>query len=337
MKEKTWEEILKDISNRSFSPVYLLMGEEPFFIDLVSEKIETKVLAESERDFNQTILYGRDTDVATIVSVAKRFPMMSEHQVVIVKEAQNLKEKDIDNLESYVKQPLKSTLLVICYKYKTLDKRKTLFKSILKSGVVMDSKKMYDNKLPGWISTYVKNHGYRIDDRSAQLLAEHLGNDLAKVVNEIRKVFISLPKGGEITGKLIEQNIGISKDFNVFELQNALTAKDSFKAFQIVKYFGENPKSNPMPVTMALLYSYFIRILQYHYLKDKSQSSVASELGVNPFFVKDIQAAAAKYPAARLPGIMSDLREYDLKSKGVDNGGADHGELLRELVYKILN
>jgi DNA polymerase III subunit delta len=335
MKEKSWEEILKDISNRSFSPIYLLMGEEPFFIDLVSDKIEAKVLAESERDFNQTILYGRDTDVATIVSVAKRFPMMSEHQVVIVKEAQNLKE--IENLESYVKKPLDSTLLVICYKYKTLDKRKSLYKTILKGGVVMDSKKMYDDKLPGWISTYVKRHGYRIDDRSSQLLADHLGNDLAKIINEIQKVFISLPKGGEVTGKLIEQNIGISKDFNVFELQNALTAKDSLKAFQIVKYFGENPKSNPMPVTMALLYTYFIRILQYHYLKDKSMGNVASELGVNPFFVRDIQAAAAKYPAARLPGIISDLREYDLKSKGVDNGGADHGELLRELVYKILN
>jgi DNA polymerase III subunit delta len=335
MKEQSWEEINKDLGNKIYHPVYLLMGEESFYVDVISDQIENKVLTDTEKEFNQSVFYGRDSDVPTIISVAKRFPMMSNHQVVIVKEAQHL--KDIENLESYVKAPLKSTILVLCHKYKAVDKRKSFYKTVLKSGVVMDAKKMYDDKLPGWISTYVKRHGYKIGDKAAQLLADHLGNDLGKIVNEVKKVFISLPKGGEITDRLIEQNIGISKDFNVFELQNALTAKNTFKAFQIVKYFAENPKSNPMPVTMALLYSYFVKILKYHYIKDKSQANLATQLGIPPFFVKDVQAAAAKYPPSKLIPIMSDLREYDLKSKGVDSASVDHGELLKELIYKILN
>jgi DNA polymerase III subunit delta len=335
MKEQSWEDIHKDLGNKIYHPVYLLMGEESFYIDVISDLIEDKVLTETEKEFNQSVFYGRDADVPTIISVAKRYPMMANHQVVIVKEAQHL--KDIENLESYVKAPLKSTILVLCHKYKAVDKRKTFFKAVLKGGVVMDSKKMYDDKLPAWISAYVKKHGYKIGDKSAQLLADHLGNDLGKIVNEVKKVFISLPKGGEITDRLIEQNIGISKDFNVFELQNALTAKNSFKAFQIAKYFAENPKSNPMPVTMALLYNYFVKILRYHYIKDKSQANMASQLGIPPFFVKDVQAAAAKYPPSKVFLIMSDLREYDLKSKGVDSASVDHGELLKELIYKILN
>jgi DNA polymerase III subunit delta len=335
MKEKTWQDIHTDLKAKIYHPVYLLMGEEPFFIDVISDAIEKKVLTDEEKEFNQTILYGRDTDVPTIVSVAKRYPMMSNHQVVIIKEAQNV--KDIELLEPYVKNPLKSTILVLCYKYKTYDKRKSFYKSVVAHGVVLDSKKLYDNKMPEWISNYVKPKGFKIGDRAAQLIADHLGNDLGKVVNELKKVFISLPKGGEITDKLIEQNIGISKDFNIFELQNALTAKNTFKAFQIAKYFGENPKSNPMPVTLALLYTYFSRILQYHYIKDKSQGDLASELKVAPFLVKDITAAANKYPVAKLISIFSFLREYDLKSKGVDSSGTDDGELLKELIYKILN
>jgi DNA polymerase III subunit delta len=335
MKEQTWSEIYKDLTNKIYHPVYLLMGEEPFFIDVISDNIEKMVLTDSEKEFNQTILYGRDTDVPTIVSVAKRYPMMSNHQVVIIKEAQNI--KDIEPLESYVKNPLRSTILVICYKYKSVDRRKSFFKAVAANGVVMDSKKLYDNQMPAWISDTVKKKGYRIGDRAAQLIADHLGNDLGKVVNELKKVFISLPKGGEITDKIIEQNIGISKDFNIFELQNALTAKNSFKAFQIVKYFGENHKSNPLPVTLTLLFTYFSRILQYHFLKDKNSGSVASELGMKPFLVNEVKTAATKYPPAKVIAIISDLREYDLKSKGVDSAQTDEGELLKELIYKILN
>lgn len=335
MKEKAWREIFEDLKKKIYAPVYFLMGEEPFFIDVISDQIEQRVLDETEKEFNQSVLYGRDVDVATIVSTAKRYPMMANHQVVIVKEAQVI--KDIEQLEGYVKNPLKSTLLVICYKYKTIDRRKSFYKTLVKEGVVLDSKKLYDNEMPGWISNYVKNSGYRIGDRAAQLLADHLGNDLGKVVNELKKVYISLAKGGEVTTNIIEQNIGISKDFNVFELQNAFTEKNALKAFQIAKYFADNPKSNPFVVTIAVLHTYFTRILLYHSLKDKNEANVSKELGIRPFFVKDVKAAANKYPLSKVFLIMSLLREYDLKSKGVDSPNTDHGELLKELTYKILN
>ncbi len=335
MKELSWEEIYKDLRNKVYYPVYLLMGEEPFYIDVISNIIEEKVLSEEEKEFNQTILYGRETDVATIISTAKRFPMMANHQVVIIKEAQNI--KNIENLESYIKNPLNSTILVICYKYKSLDKRKSLYKSLGKTGVILESKKVYDNEMPSWIASYAKRSGYTIGDKARQMLADHLGNDLGKVVNEMKKVFISLPKGEEVTTSLIEKNIGISKDFNIFELQNAIGEKDSLKAFQIVKYFADNPKSNPIVVTLAVLHGYFTKMLVYHSLKDKSQRNVAAELGIPPFFVSALQKAASKYPVPKLLTILSDFRTYDLRSKGVNNGSTSHGELLKELVYKILN
>lgn len=335
MPVQKWEDIIKDLRNKVYHPVYFLMGDEPFFIDVISRYIEDHVLTEDEKNFNQSILYGRDTDVPTIVATAKRFPMMSEYQVVIVKEAQNI--RDIENLESYIKNPLKSTLLVICYRNKTVDRRKTFGKQLEKTGVVLDAKKMYDDKLPAWISDYVKRKGYAIAPPAAQMLADYLGNDLAKIVNEISKIFISLPKGGEISLKLIEQNIGISKDFNVFELQKALGSKDSFKAYQIARYFGENPNANPMVVTLSVIANFFTKLLMYHALDNKNSTHVASELGVNAFFVADYQKAAAKYPPMKIHQIFALLSEYDLKSKGVDNVNTSHGELLRELVFKILN
>jgi DNA polymerase III subunit delta len=335
MKELTWEEIYKDLRNKVYYPVYLLMGEEPFYIDVISGYIEENVLTDTEKEFNQTVLYGRETDIPTIISTAKRFPMMSNHHLVIVKEAQNI--KDIENLDPYIKNPLNSTILVICYKYKTVDKRKSFVKNVGKAGVVMESKKLYERDMPGWITTYVKRSGYVISDKATRMLADHLGNDLGKVVNEVKKVFISLPKGSEITTTIIEQNIGISKDFNIFELQNALGEKDSFKAFQIARYFADNPKSNPFVVTLSLLHMYFARLLVYHSLKDRSQSNVAAELKISPYFVSGVQKAAAKYPVSKLIDIFSDLRVYDLRSKGVNNNSVTHGELLKELIYKILN
>lgn len=335
MKELPWKPIHNNLRKKIYHPIYFLMGDEPLFIDVISSYIEENILDETEKEFNQTVLYGRDTDVPTIVSTAKRFPMMANHQVVIVKEAQHI--KNIEDLERYVKAPLKSTILVICYKYKSIDKRKVFYKELQKAGVVLDSKKLFDNQVPEWIADYVKQHGYKIGEKATQLLADHLGSDLGKVVNEIKKVFISLPKGGEITTQLIEQNIGISKDFNVFELQNALSEKNSFKAFQIVKYFADNPKSNPMVIVLAVLHTYFVKILRYHHLKDKGQANVAAALGINPFFVKGMQMAAGRYPVSKLFSIMADLREYDVKSKGVDSHSATHGELLKELMYKILN
>ncbi len=330
-----WEEVFRNLKNKKYHPVYLLMGEEPFYIDVISKYIEDTVLSEEEKEFNFSVLYGRETDVTSIVSTAKRFPMLSEYQVVIVKEAQNI--KDLEKLESYVKAPLESTLLVICYKYKSFDKRKTFVKSIMQKGVVMESKKVYDSKMPGWILDYLKRHGYKIDPRSAQLLADHLGNDLSKVVNELKKLFISLPKGSSITTDIIEKNIGISKDYNIFELQDALATKNRLKAFQIVKYFSDNPKSNPLVVTLSVLNSFFTKILAYHSISNKSQSNVASKLGMPSFLVQGIQKAAQNYRLEKLYAIFALLREYDVRSKGVNNQSTSHGDLLKELVYKIMN
>jgi len=335
MRDLSWNEIHKDLKNKVYYPVYLLMGEEPFYIDVISRIIEDNVLDETEKEFNQTVLYGRETDVPTIISTAKRFPMMANYQVVIVKEAQNV--KDIEDLTPYFEKPLTSTILVICYKYKTIKKTTRFVKKAGEVGVVMDSKKVYDNKMPEWIADYVRRRGYKIGPKATQMLADHLGNDLGKVVNEIKKVFISLPKGNEITPLLIEQNIGISKDFNVFELLDALGAKNAFKAYQIAKYFGDNPKSSPMVLTMAMLYNYFSKLLLYHSLKDKNRTRLAGELGVPPFLVQGYIKGATNYSPQKLNEIFSHLREYDVRSKGVDNISADHGELLRELVYKILN
>jgi len=312
-----------------------LSGEEAFFIDEISDYIEANVLNEGEKEFNQTILYGKETDVPTIVSVAKRFPMMSDHQVVIVKEAQEL--KNIEDLASYVKQPLNSTLLVLCYKYKKFDKRKTIAKTIAKAGVFFESAKLYENKIPEWINNQLKLKGYTIRPKAAQMLTEFLGTDLSKISNEIGKLEINLPKGTEITDIIIEENIGISKDYNVFELQKALGSKDVFKANQIVTYFAANQKDNPIPKVVGVLNNFFSKLLVYHATPDKSPSNIARALSIVPFFVTDYQKAAQKYPFQKLAQIISLLREYDLKSKGVNNSSTTDGELMKELVFKILN
>lgn len=311
------------------------MGEEPYYIDLISDYIEKNVLDETEREFNLSVLYGRDVDVATIISEAKRFPMMAERQVVIVKEAQNI--KSIEDLEPYVENPLHTTLLVICYKYKSLDKRKSFPKTVAKAGVLFESNKIYDNKIPDWIRDYLSNRKYSADQKALQLLSDFLGNDLSKISNELDKLMINLPEGTQINADHIQQNIGISKDFNVFELNDALGKKDVLKANRIVNYFAANEKDHPIQATISTLFGYFSKILNYHFLQDKSPASAARALGVNPYFVKDYVAAAGNYPPNKIKAIISYLREYDLKSKGVDNASADGGELLKELVWKILH
>ncbi|MFW5792948.1 MAG: DNA polymerase III subunit delta [Bacteroidota bacterium] len=330
-----FDDIIKDLKNKVYHPVYFLMGEETYSIDVIADFIEDNVLDEAEKEFNFTMLYGKDVDMQTVISHAKRYPMMANHHVVIVKEAQNMNK--IDELGSYLDNPQKSTILVILYKYKTVDKRTNFAKKLQKGGVLFESKKLYDNEIPKWITDYVKKQGYSIDPRAVQMLAEYLGADIGKIVNEVGKLFINTPKGSEITLKHIEENIGISKDYNVFELQKALGQKNSFKAFQIVKYFEDNPKSNPNAMILALLFSYFSKILIYHSLKDKSSKNVAAALSVNPFFVNDYITAAKKYPSAKVIDIISLIREYDLKSKGVGNINVSDGQLLKELIYKILN
>ena len=357
MKEVT--QILTDLKRRIFKPVYFLSGEEPYYIDLVSDYIEKNVLDESEQEFNQTILYGKDVDLNTIISAAKRFPMMSEVQVVIVKEAQNLKELgkgssggDDDEeetsskkssgssgnaLAAYLQNPQPTTILVFCYKYKTLDKRSAVYKSLQKNHVFLETKKMYDNQIPDWITSFVQEHKFKINPKASFLLSEFLGNDLSKISKEVEKLFINLKEGDEITTDLVQDNIGISKEFNVFELQDAIAKKDILKANRIINYFSDNEKEHPAIMTLSSLYGYFTKVLLYHFAPDKSKFAVAQTLGVNPFFVDGYAKAAQNYNTAKLKAIFSYLKEYDLKTKGVDNSGVDNGELMKEMLFKILH
>ena len=330
-----FNEILANLSKKVYQPVYFLMGDETYFIDEICDYMVNHVLDESEKEFNQTILYGKDTDVATIISESKRFPLIGTHRVVIVKEAQHIRK--IEGLEVYLEQPQPSTILVICYKYKTLDKRKKFTKELAKKNVLFESKKLYDNQIPDWIQNHLSKHKYSIHPKAAFLLSEYLGADLGKITNELDKLMLVNKKGQEITSDIIERNIGISKDFNNFELNNALGKRDILKSNLIIKHFAANPKDNPLVVTIGVLFGFFQKILLYHTLKDKSKKNVASTLKVNPFFVRDYELAARNYTKGKLVKIISYLREYDLKSKGVNNNSVSEGELLKELIYKILH
>ena len=330
-----FNQIITDLKNKIYYTVYFLTGEEPFYIDEISNYIEKNILSEEEKEFNQTVIYGRDTDVPTIISYAKRFPMMANYHVVIVKEAQEIDK--IEGLTPYIENPLKSTILVICYKYKKIDKRKTFALTVKKHGVLFESAKLYENKIPDWITNYLEQKGYTITPKASLLLSEYLGTDLSKISNEIGKLIINLPENAKITDEHIEKNIGISKDFNVFELQNALGKKDVLKANRITNYFAANPKDNPLYRTIPLLYIFFSKLLIYHQLKDKSRNNVASALSINPYFYYDYQAAARKYSFNKISKIISDLRECDTKLKGIDNVSIKEGELLKELVFKILH
>ena len=333
----TAQEIIKDIKARKLKPIYLFHGEESYYIDLVSDYLEQHVLSDAEKGFNQTIFYGKDTEVMTVLNAAKRYPMMSDYQLVLVKEAQELKiDKATEQFQAYCEKPLSSTILVLCHKYGKFDKRKKVYKILEKTGVVFESASIYENKVPAWIDDFVRDKGYHINPKASALLAEYLGNDLSKVANELEKLMLNVSKTQEIGTKEVQDNIGISKDYNVFELQNALARKDVFKANQIVNYFEANPKANPMVLVMGNLASYFTKILKYHYVVDKSQ--LARELGVSPYFVKDYDLAARNYNYGKTLEVISLLRAYDLKSKGVDStGNTEHGELMRELIYKIIH
>jgi DNA polymerase-3 subunit delta len=331
----TFDQIIDKLKNKIYYPVYFLMGEEAFYIDEISDYIEKNVLTETEKEFNQTVIYGRDTSVLSIISAAKRYPMMANYQVVIIKEAQDVQK--IEELEKYIENPLQSTLLVINYKYKKIDKRKTFAKLIEKKGVLFESKKLYDNQVQAWITNYVSQKGYRITPKANAMLAEYLGTDLGKIVNEISKLVLNVPEKAEINDSLVEQNIGISKDFNIFELQNAIGTKNIVKANQIANYFAASPKENPLVKTIIMLFSYFTKLLIYHQLNDKSKNNVASALSVHPNFVRDYEIAARNYSPKKLADIISLLREYDLRSKGVNNVNTSEGELLREMLFKILH
>lgn len=343
----TFDEIIKDLKNKIYHPVYFLSGEEPYYIDEISDYIESHVLEDHERDFNQTVLYGLDTNIDQILAEARRFPMMADYQVVIVKEAQNLKnliprempDKPEDNqLLAYLLKPQKSTILVFCYKYKSVDKRKTTGKFLVKNTAFFQSEKIRDYHVPNWIIDHVSQKGYKIGPREAAILSEYLGADLGKIVNEVGKLTINLPPGSTIDRNIIEKYIGISKDYNVFEFQDALGKKNFLKAMKIANYFAANPKANPLPMLMANLYSYFSKLLIFHSLKEKNNEKlIASELKIHPFFVKDYQAAARHYSYPKLKEIFEGMRELDVKSKGVGNSGADNSDLMKEFLFRVMN
>ena len=326
--------IVNSIKQGDIKSVYFLMGEEAYYIDAISDFIEASVLTEEEKGFNQMVLYGRDVSIEDIVSHAKRYPMMAEKQVIIVKEAQDL-SRTIENLVGYVENPQPTTVLVFCYKYKSLDKRKKLSKTIAKHGVIFESTKLYENQVPDWIRRVLAGRGYTITPKAAQMLVEFLGNDLGKVNNELEKLQLIIKPGEQITPQLIEENIGISKDFNNFELQNAIGEKDIKKAFAIVQYFAHNPKNHPLVMTIALLYSFFSKLLKYHALTNKGDA--VRVLGVSPYFIKDYQLAARNYPMKKVSGIISSIRDIDMKSKGVGAANVSQGDLLKELLVKIFN
>jgi len=330
------KQLVADIKSGNIKPIYFLMGEEPYYIDRISDFIEKNVLSEEEKGFNQMVLYGRDVTIEDIVSNAKRYPMMSERQVVIVKEAQEL-SRTIEKLVSYSENPQPTTVLVINYKYKKIDKRKALYKSLKKGNVVFESKKLYENQVAEWIRRILSPKGYSISPKASQMLVEFLGTDLSKINNELGKLQLIISKDTQITPEIIEENIGISKDYNNFELRKAIGDKDHLKAFKIINYFADNPKDNPMVVTVSLLFSFFSQLLHLHGLHDKSSRAVASSLRINPYFVNEYLSAARNYPMKKVSSVIAILREFDVKSKGVGANSVPQGDLLKELLVRILN
>ena len=336
--ESTYEGICQDIRSKKFAPVYVLMGDEPFFIDQITDLLLENVLDESERDFNQVMLYGADIDAVTIINAARRFPMMSKYQLIVVREAQLV--RDIEVLASYVKKPLMSTVLVLNHKYKTLDRRKSLATATDKVGVLFESKKIPDYKMPAFITSLMQQRSIGIDGKAAQMLADFLGNNLSRLSKELDKLVLLLPENGakRITPELVEQNVGISKEYNNFELLKAIATKDVLKANRIAQYFEKNPKNNPIQATLPVLFNYFSNLLICYYAKDRSENGLMAALGLRGAFqVKDYVLGMRNYPAMKVFNIIHDIRITDARSKGVDNSSASDAELLKELLYKILH
>ncbi len=330
-------QIFDTLKKKIFSPVYFFYGEEPFYIDELTNYIEKNALDEASREFNQSIVYGLDVSARDVVDLSRRFPMMSNYQVVIVKEAQNI--QDFEQLIDYFEKPSETTILIVNYKYRKLDKRKMLYKKLdaSKKVVLFESSRVYDNNIPGWISERVQVLGHTINPKSISMLAEFLGNDLGRINNELNKLTINLKPGEAITEDLIEQNIGISKDFNVFEFTKALGKRDIFHALRIIQYFEANPKQNPLQMVNVLLYTFFIKALLYHQLKNENKNTIAAKLGIPPFFVNDYRMVAQNYGPSQIKEIISGIRQLDLKSKGF--GATDTGSYgpLKEWAFRVVS
>lgn len=334
-------EILNALRKKEYAPVYFLQGEEPFYIDQISNFIEENAIPEADRGFNQTIMYGKDSTMAQVLGNARRFPMMAEKQVVIVKEAQYLQDFKVEAgremLETYCKQPVTSTILVFCHKYSNLNGTLKLAKVLKKQSVVLTTKSLRDYQLPGWIKSYMDTNGIKANEKAIQMLADHIGTNLERQANEINKLLINVDKSTVITDEHIAKYVGINKDYNVFELQKAIVFKDAVKANSIVKYFGANPKDHhPIPI-IALLYGFFTRVLKAHTAPDKSQKGLASHLKVSPFAIKDYLAAAKNYPMGKVLKNIGFLHKADLVVKGVDSPSLKEGVILKQLVFELLH
>lgn len=327
--------IIGSIKERNFERIYFLHGEEPFYIDLITNAIIEYALEENEKDFNQSIFYGKDSDVQAIIADAKGFPMMASRRVVIIKEAQDLKK--IEELESYFNNASDQTVFVVNYKYKKFDSRKKVFKAASKNGIVFQSAKIPEYKLLDWINMFVKEKGFAIKPKAAMLIMEFLGNDLSKISKELEKLEILIEKGTTINEEHIEENIGISKDYNSFELVNAIGIRDVSKANKIVDYFNHNPKATPLIVVISNLFNHFQKLMKIHFLENKSREGLASVLRVPPFVVGELQKSARIYNPKKIAANIAILHEYDLKAKGIGNASAKDGELLKEMIYRLMH
>jgi DNA polymerase III subunit delta len=343
----TYEQIIKDLQNKIYKPIYFLMGNEPYYIDKITDYIAENVLTEAEKAFNQTILYGKDVDLGTVINTARRFPMMANYHVVIIKEAQNIKGINGETgkgknpkpnpLQLFLENPPKSSILVINFKYDSIDRRTKFPKTIEKNGVLFESKKLYENQLPQWITQYAAGKKLRTEPQASVLMAEFLGSDLNKITNEIDKLELVIPANSSISVNIVEKYIGISHEYNIFELNKAIGARDILKANRIVQYLGKNAKDSPALVIIGSLYEYFIRILKLHTTSVKGKEDLSSLLGISSFFLEEYQRASKIYSVSKTISNISILRTFDLKSKGVDAGNSDSVEILKELVYRLMH
>lgn len=337
-KEITFEQIMRGLKAKAYKPVYFLMGEEDYYIDQIAAYIEQHVLTEEEKGFNQTVLYGSDVEIGSVIMAARRYPMMSERQVILVKEAQNI--KNLDELATYLKNPMESTLLVICYKHGSVDKRKKVIAEVSRVGVLFEAKKIRDTMLPGFITSYLRNKNVGIDESSAQLIADSVGNDLHRLVGELNKLTITLPEGqSRVTPEQIEKNIGISKEYNIFELRKALVQRDLMKAYRIADYFSKNSKQNPIQMTLSVLFGFFSNLMLAYYAPQRTPEGIAAQLSLrSPWQADEYITAMRNYSGIKVMRIIGELRNCDARSKGFGVGTAtSDGELLKELVYFILH
>jgi len=328
-------EIKNQIKKRDLKPVYFLHGEEPYFIDEIAEAFEEELLLEQEKAFNQTVIYGADYNAGQIRDMAMRYPMMAPYQLIVIKEAQGL--QNFEELESYFSRPVNSTILVFCYKYKKLDARKKISKLISEIGVLFESKRIYDDKLPSFIEDLLKEDQIKIQPEAASLMAEHLGNDLSKIVKEVDKIKLHIKPGEQVGAEEVQKFVGISKEYNIFEFQKAIGAKDPKKAYQICLHFIENPKSNPFIAINTMLFNFFIKLYKLHACKETSNVDIARAVGIpSPFFVPEYKSAAKNFPIAKIERIFTLIKEYDLKSKGIEANGLNNEHMLKDYLFKIL-